>query len=196
MRKYIFSIALVLVLSACVKKPDNKHYDANEVGASRAIEFGTVLSVREVEISAKKEESTIGGLLGAGVGAGGGSYVGKGSGSGWATAGGAVAGAVIGSLIADEIMSSKGNEYVLYMRNGDTKTIVQEQKKENPVFKPGDKVMLQYCDAGNEHVKRCPSGANFQRLFPVDAFPPEPEKKKRSHKKKSGDIPDDFSPDH
>lgn len=172
----IVAIAGVLALSACQKAGQNT-YKASEIGVSRAVEFGTVLAVREVDI--KGQNSGAGLLVGAGAGAGGGSYVGGGSGKSWATAGAALAGALIGHAIEQEMQNSTGYEYVLEMRTGDTKTIVQEKIEGDPVFKAGDKVMLQYCDAG-DYQKKCGTGSDFQRLLPVDKFPSAGKKK---HKK-------------
>lgn len=190
----IVPLLILVALAGCERRPDNNEYKVGEVGVSRAVEFGTVASMREVNIFHDKKEG--GALAGAVAGAGGGAYAGGGSGSAWTAAGGAVAGAFIGDAIERQIRDTTGYEYILTMRNGDYKTIVEEKNDNNPVLKPGDKVMVQYCDAGNDHVKRCPAGSDFQRLIKVDSFPPEPKKKKRSHKKKRGDIPDDFSPDN
>jgi outer membrane lipoprotein SlyB len=170
--KKIFLISPIiafLLLSACVQKPGQDVYKAGEVGVSHAVEFGTVLNVREVKITADNHGE--GALAGAGAGAGGGSYAGGGSGSAWAAAGGAIAGAIIGNSIQENVGAGTGYEYTLEMRNGDVKTIVQQQIEGEKPFKPGDKVMLQYCDAGNEHVKRCAAGKDFQRLLPVTRFP-------------------------
>lgn len=176
MKKLILVCASVAVLVGC-QKPGQNTYKAGEVGVSRAVEFGTVQNRREVAIQGKN--SGTGMLLGAGVGAGGGSYVGNGSGSDWAMAGAAVAGAVAGHLIEQEMQDSTGYEYVVRMQSGKTKTIVQENIEGDVVFKRGDKVMLQYCDSG-EYQRKCAPGGEFQRLLPVDEFPPYERKKRKS----------------
>lgn len=180
---FLASVVTLLVLSACTQKPGQDVYRAGEVGKSRAVEFGTVLNVRDVMIAADNHGG--GALLGAGAGAGGASYIGNRSGSTWAAAGGAIIGGLIGNAIQEEVGKSEGYEYTLEMLNGDVKTIVQEKIEGDKVFKAGDKVMLQYCDAGNEHVKRCADGKDFQRLLPVQKFP---SKAKKSTTKKTEQV--------
>jgi len=175
---FIFSS---LLLSACERLPNNDRYTTDDLGKSYAIEYATVRAVREVSVIHKKKEG--GALAGAAVGAGAGSYGGDGTGSAWAAAGGAIAGALIGNELEKQIRDTKGHEYVLAMRDGKTKTIVLENDESNPVLNVGDKAMLQYCDAGNEYVRKCASGAEYQRLIKVDEFPPEVQntKKKKRH---------------
>jgi outer membrane lipoprotein SlyB len=179
MKKYCIVIAAVLSLAGCKQKPGQDVYKAGEVGVSRAVEFGTVLNVREVKVAADNHNE--GALLGAGVGAGSGSYVGNGSGSGWAMAGGAIAGALIGNAIQEEAGADVGYEYTLEMRNGDVKTIVQTKLEGEKAFKPGDKVMLQTCDAGDNYRKCNPDSQNrqYQRLLPVSKFPSAHAKTKK-----------------
>lgn len=160
--------ASALLLSSCAEKLSSDRYDSSELGVSRAVEFGTILNVREVNVTRTAQGA--GALGGGAVGAGVGSYGGGGSGSNWATAGGAILGAVIGNEIDKELRNTKGNEYVLQMLDGDVKTIVLEKTEENVVFKAGDKVMLQYCDAG-EYARKCKAGGQYQRLIPVQKFP-------------------------
>jgi outer membrane lipoprotein SlyB len=181
--KKLFVLSVICLLTACTQKPGQDVYKVGEVGKSRAVEFGTVLNVREVTIAA--DNKGMGTLIGAGAGGGGASYVGDGSGSVWAAAGGAIAGAVIGSMIEEELGKNVGYEYTIEIRNGDVKMIVQEKIEGDKVFKAGDKVMLQYCDAGNEHVKRCAAGSEYQRLLPVQKFP---SKTKKSTTKKTEQV--------
>jgi outer membrane lipoprotein SlyB len=169
------SCAIALSVSACAPKQGQNVYKEGEVGISRAMEYGTVRSVREVQIEAKN--TGIGTLGGAGIGAGAGSYVGGGSGNAWATAGAAVVGAVVGTMAESAINDRKGLEYTVTMQSGETKTIVQEMGEGEVVFKPGQKVALQYCDRG-EHANKCADGKQYQRLLPVDTMPAF-EKKRR-----------------
>ncbi len=180
MVRLLMMYVCIALLSGCVQKPSEMRYEEGEVGKSFAVEFGTVASVREVQIYKKNRQA--GTMLGAGTGFGGGSYVGDGTGNVWAEAGGAIAGAVVGGMIEDELSGAVGHEYMLHMRDGTIKTIVQEVSDENPLLVSGDKVMLRYCDAGNVHVRRCAAGSEFQRLTKVDSFPPELEQKKKRRK--------------
>lgn len=174
-----------LLLTACAQNQGQSNYHSSEIGVSRKVEFGTVINVREVKITNTDEHGT-GALLGAGAGAGAGSAIGNGSGNTWAIIGGALAGALVGSAVEQEVRNSQGYEYTLAMRDGDTKTITLEKIQGDQIFKPGDKVMLQRCDAGKD-TKKCNAASQFQRLLPVSQFPPEPEKKKRKKTKNHSD---------
>ena len=178
--------ATLAILSGCAPHAGQNTYNENEVGLSRHTEFGTVLNVREVKINGKNSDT--GTLLGAGVGAGGGSYVGNGSGNAWATAGAAVVGAVAGHYAEQAISDRNGYEYVVNLQSGDTVTIVQEQVEGDRVFKPGNKVMLQYCDRGKDG-KQCTEGGRYQRLLPVAKLPPyNPHHSKKLRAPKPSDI--------
>ena len=173
------SLAAILLLTACVDKQSQSNYRSDEIGVSYAIEYGTVINIRDVTIN-RNSNNTTGTLLGAGTGAGAGSYIGDDSGNAWAVAGGAVLGAIIGHEIERNLNKSEGYEYTLAMQGGESKVIAFEKIEGEPAFKPGDKVMLQYCDAG-KHYEKCKSGKQFQRLAAVNAFPPEVKKTKKRH---------------
>lgn len=166
-----------VLLSGCKERPGQNTYNANEVGVSRAVEFGTVLNVREVNIQG--DSSGTGTLLGAGAGAATGSAIGKGSGKGWATIGVALVGAIAGNAVEQEINNRKGLEYVVQLQSGETKTIVQEEHEGDIVFREGDNVMVQYCDAGDK-ARKCTDGKSYQRLFPVKKLPAYTKKRRQS----------------
>ncbi len=176
MKKLTAILSALVLLSACAAKQGQSVYKEGELGVSRALEYGTIVGVREVQVEPKN--TGIGTLGGAAAGAGAGSYVGGGSGNAWATAGAAVAGAVIGTVVEREINSTTGYKYTIRMQSGETKSIVERADEANEVFAKGQKVSLEYCDGGNEYNRRCASGASFQRLEAVDSFPAY-EKKKR-----------------
>jgi outer membrane lipoprotein SlyB len=176
----LVAVMCSLALAGCARKPDNNRYRASEVGVSKAVAFGTILSVREITIFHDNSEggATVGGAGGAGAG----TYVGDGTGKNWATASGGLIGALLADEAEQDLREYPGVEYVITMRDGNIKTIVQEITKNNPILKPGDKVMVQYCDVGEHNYKCKPerrTGADFQRVLPVSEFPPEPRKKKR-----------------
>lgn len=188
---WVMITACVLVLAACERHRDQNTYFANEVGVSRVAEFGTVRKVREVTIRAKNTGN--GTLLGAGTGAGAGSYIGKADGNVWATAGTALVGAVAGHYAEEALSDRTGLEYTLQMQSGAIKTIVQEQDDDVPAFKPGQYVMLTQCDAGNEQVKRCAAGSQYQRLTAVDSLPKTVIEK---HGRRTREKFDDYTPDN
>jgi outer membrane lipoprotein SlyB len=168
MKKYFATVAIILALTACKELPNQTTYSAKEVGVARSITLATVQSVREVPIIAKPTDTGM--LLGAGAGAGGGSYVG-GDAQPWAIAGGAVLGAVAGYVAEQNITDRTGLEYILSMDNGEIKTITQEKAEGDVIFKKGDRVLLQSCDAGDSY-RRCAAGSDYQRLLPTDIAAP------------------------
>lgn len=174
-RAISLSLVCVLLLSACGPRQGQNQYSEDQVGVSRAVEFGTVLNTREVDIAAK--DTQMGALGGGAVGAGAASYIGNGSGSVWAAAAGAVAGAVAGHYAEQGLSDRTGYEYTVQMQSGEVKTIVQEKGEKDIVFKEGDKVMLQHCDAGDK-ARKCSEGG-YQRLLPIKKLPPYVKKKRK-----------------
>ena len=162
--RLLITAAAMLALTACKELPNQNSYSAKEVGVARSITLATVQSVREVPIIGKSGDTGM--LLGAGAGAGGGSYVGGGA-QPWAIAGGAVLGAVAGYVAEQNITDRTGLEYIIYTDAGELKTITQEKAEGDVIFKKGDRVMLQACEAGDNY-KRCVAGSDYQRLLPTD----------------------------
>jgi outer membrane lipoprotein SlyB len=145
-----------IILAGCARHEGQSQYSYSEVGQSTLVEFGTVVSSRDVGITGRN--SGAGALVGAGVGAGAGSYVGSGSGRGWGVAGGAVAGAIAGAVAEQAAADRKGIEYTITKENGRTVTIVQEINPEDKVFQPGARVMVQ-------------TSGSYQRVLPTDTLP-------------------------
>jgi len=192
----IFMVAMVLSLSAC-EKPGQTAYNASELGVSRAVEFGTIIDVKEVKIVGDKNDTNNSDTIpgGAGMWGGGaaglaaGSTIGNKSGNLLSDVGGALGGALLGGYAEQKILSSTGYQYILTMQNGDTKTIALAKKDGDEVLKPGDKVMMQYCDL--EHNKKCKAGEVYQRLIKVDKFPAKPHDAKKQHRHDDGDDDDE-----
>ena len=153
MRAKIFLLIAVAILpTGCAKQPGQNQYGYQDVGQSTLVEFGTVVSVREVGIT--DQTTGAGALLGAGAGAGAGAYVGQGSGNAWAVAGGAIAGAVAGSALEQAAADRTGIEYTVTKENGQTVTIVQNQNKEDKVIQVGQRVMHDLRAAVFRHLQR------------------------------------------
>lgn len=150
--------ASLLLLSACAKPSGQSQYQAGEVGKSTLIEFGTIITSREVGITGKN--SGTGALMGAGVGAGAGSYAGGGSGQIWTTLGGALVGAAAGAASEQALADSKGVEYVITTEKGKTLSVAQNVNKEDRVLQPGQRVMVQ-------------TSGSYQRVLPADSLPTE-----------------------
>jgi outer membrane lipoprotein SlyB len=155
-RHLALGLSLLAFTAACAKGPSQNQYLEDEVGASRIVNFATVIQSRPVGITGKNTGT--GALAGGAVGAGSGAYVGNGSGSVWAMAGGAVIGAVAGAAAEQAAKDRGGIEYVLTKENGKTITIVQELGENERVFKSGERVMIQ-------------TSGSYQRVLPAEQLP-------------------------
>lgn len=155
MKPYFILAFSMLLLASCAKGPSQNQYMAGEVGISRIVEFGTIITARQIGITGKN--SGTGALVGAGIGAGAGSYV-HGDGQGWAVAGGLLAGAVAGAAAEQAAADRQGMEYVVTTEKGVTKTVVQNMEKGDVILRPGDRVMVQ-------------TSGSYQRVLPASAMP-------------------------
>lgn len=148
-------MAALPLLSACSKNSQNQ-YDYSEVGKSSVAEFGTVVNVREVEVRGQNTGT------GAVAGATAGGIAGNNMGNGYGQLTGLVAGAVVGAVaghVAEQAMSDyKGLEYTVVKENGKTITLVQNTAPGEPVFKSGDRVLVQM-------------SGSYQRVLPADKLP-------------------------
>ncbi len=144
-------------LAAC-QNPNQNRYSYQDVGRASVVEFGTVVAVRQVDITGRNTG------LGAGVGgaAGGiaGSTIGRGSGNAAAVLGGVVIGAIAGAVVEQAMADRTGLEYTVTLSNGKTITIVQEQGPSDRVLAPGERVMIQ-------------ASGTYQRVLPADHLPTE-----------------------
>lgn len=140
-----------LLLAACSGGPSRNRYDHTEAGKSRGLEFATVVAVREVAVTGKNAG------IGAGAGGVAGAIAGNDLGNGYGQLAGAVAGAVLGAVAGNmaeqEIADYTGLEYTLALENGRMVTLVQNPAQGEPVFRPGDRVVMQ-------------SSGSYQRLLP------------------------------
>jgi outer membrane lipoprotein SlyB len=149
---------LLLLLTACATPQGQNQYNFDEVGQSTLVEFGTVISARNVGITG--QNSGAGALVGAGAGLGGASYVGSGDGAIWAMAGGAIVGAIAGSALEQAAANSTGVEYVVTTEHGKTMTVVQNMNKGDLLLNAGQRVMVQ-------------TSGSYQRVLPADSLPTE-----------------------
>lgn len=113
-------------------------YSAGQAKEARSIAYGTIVSVRDVQIQA--ESPGVIGTVGGGVLGGiAGNSVGGGTGQAIATAVGAVAGAMIGNKV--EQKASQVSSLEMVIKKDDGKEIVVVQKKEDG-FVPGKRVRI------------------------------------------------------
>ena len=149
--------AAMPVLSGCQAKNSQNQYDYSEVGKSSVAEFATVVAVREVAVTAKNTGT--GALAGGVAGGVAGNAVGNnGYGQVVGLVGGAVVGAVAGSIAEQAISDYKALEYTVIKEDGTTVTTVQNTKPDEPVFKAGDRVLVQ-------------TSGSYQRVLPAAAMP-------------------------
>lgn len=139
MKKIFFSIVMIvfcLINSGCTRDLASGSYDAFTIGESAKTYEGTVTSKRKVNI---KDDLGDGALIGAGAGTIAGNNVGKGKGNIAGTAGGLIVGAIVGNMIDESLHNQEGIEYVVKIKGGKLRTVVQSGDED---FKVGQKVYL------------------------------------------------------
>lgn len=161
--KKIATILLCLALSACAKNQGQNRYNYNEVGQSTIVEYAVIVKTKEVDITGRNTGT--GAAAGALAGGVGGYQVGNGNGQLAATIGGAVIGAIAGGVAEQALADQKGYEYTIVTEDKKTKTVVQNQNKEDQVFKKGDRVMVQ-------------TTGTYQRVLPTDDLPDQVKRPK------------------
>lgn len=142
MKKLSLAVALIssfsLVGCANTDVFSGSVYSAGQAKEARSIAYGTIVSVRDVQIQA--ESPGVIGTVGGGVLGGiAGNSVGGGTGQAIATAVGAVAGAMIGNKV--EQKASQVSSLEMVIKKDDGKEIVVVQKKEDG-FVPGKRVRI------------------------------------------------------
>lgn len=161
MNKYCVLIAsllmLALPLAGCAHKSQNT-YGYEEVGKSSAVSFGTVINVREIDITG--QNTGLGAAGGAVGGAIGGSTLGSGASNAAAIVGLAVAGAVAGAVVEQAMADRKGVEYTITLESGVTLTIPQETPQGERIMQPGERVIVQ-------------NSGGYQRVLPASQLPTE-----------------------
>jgi outer membrane lipoprotein SlyB len=137
MRYHALFLLLPLVLGACVNKSVND-VALGDAGQAYKVKFGTVLDVHSVNIRSKPDDAIGGGAL---LGGGAGYALGRNEAS---TVEGLLAGAVAGAVVHQMAENQNGFEYTVAFSDGTTQVIDQLQAPEDPVFKPGSAVMVQF----------------------------------------------------
>ena len=135
--KLLLVAAAAVVLAGCATRESANVYKAGEAQREQTVRFGTVESVRQVQIQGQR--SQVGGLAGGVVGGIAGSTVGHGRGSAVGAVLGGVAGGVAGNAIEEGVLRKNGVEITVKLDNGDLRAIVQEADVE---LKPGQRVRL------------------------------------------------------
>lgn len=115
-------------------------YSASEARQVQSVTYGTLVSVRPVQIQGGDENNVIGAIGGAVLGGFLGNTIGGGSGRSLATAAGAVAGGVAGQGVQGAMNKSEGVE--LEIRKDDGNTIMVVQKQAASRFSAGMRVAI------------------------------------------------------
>lgn len=115
-------------------------YSASEAKQVRTVTYGTIVSVRQVQIQAGDDNNVIGTLGGAVLGGFLGNTIGGGTGRSLATAAGAVAGGVAGQSVQGAMNRTQGVE--LEIRKDDGETIMVVQKQGDTRFSAGQRVAM------------------------------------------------------
>ncbi|RRD90988.1 outer membrane lipoprotein [Conchiformibius steedae] len=142
MKKLTFSAALaaMLAVSGCANTDvyGGNVYRGNQAKEMRNISYGTIVSVRPVQIQAP-HSGAVGSLGGGIIGGIAGSSVGSGRGSAIMGTVGAIAGSLLGSKL--EQKAALVNSLEMVIRKDDGSEIVVVQKQEAG-FSPGQRVRL------------------------------------------------------
>ena len=115
-------------------------YSASEAKQVQTVTYGTIVSMRPVQIQAGEDSNVIGALGGAVLGGFLGNTIGGGSGRSLATAAGAVAGGVAGQSATGALHRTQGVE--LEIRRDDGSTIMVVQKQGDTKFSKGQRVAM------------------------------------------------------
>jgi outer membrane lipoprotein SlyB len=133
----LLAAALVAALAGCASRESSNVYKAGEAQREQTVRFGTVESVRQVQIQGQRSQvGTVGGGVVGGIA---GSTVGHGRGSAVGAVLGGIAGGVAGNAIEEGVTRKDGLEITVKLDNGDLRAIVQEADIE---FKAGQRVRL------------------------------------------------------
>jgi outer membrane lipoprotein SlyB len=129
------------LLTACETTPSNNNtFSRSEAGRAQTVQFGTVISVRGVDIQNDNRAVATG--TGAVLGGLAGSTIGGGRGAAAATVAGAVAGGAVGNQVAAR--TTPGVEVTVRLENGRTLAVVQGGSPNE--FRVGDNVRVSTVD--------------------------------------------------
>lgn len=137
------------LLTGCPASMSASAYTRDQARSAQNVEYGTVQSVRQVQIEGTK--SGVGTIAGGAVGGVLGNEVGAGTGRTLATIGGGLAGAVAGSAIEEGVTRQTGLEITVRLDNGRTVAVTQAA---DTTFSPGDRVRVLTDRRGTSRVVR------------------------------------------
>lgn len=143
----------VLALTACVPNQGQNRYNQAEVGQQTELEYGKILSVKQVAITG--QNTGLGASAGMAAGSAAGYQFGNGNGQLAGLIAGMVIGGIAGHIAEQEAREQVGYEYIIKIEGQKkARSIVQYQNKEDVVFSKGQAVMVQ-------------TTGSYQRVMPL-----------------------------
>lgn len=145
------AVASALLLSSCAREISPNVYNESHVGEASRSFRGSIISVREITVTAGEhlEDNSTGIGLGAVAGGLAGNQFGSGSGNIAATVGGAVLGGVAGAFAEKQLKSQTALEYIVELDNRELRTVVQGTE---PRLSPGTRVILMIGQKGRSRI--------------------------------------------
>jgi outer membrane lipoprotein SlyB len=143
------AVVCTALLTGCPASMSSSSYTRDQARTAQTVEFGTVESVREVQIEGTK--SGLGTLAGGAIGGVLGNEVGAGTGRTLATIGGGLAGAMAGSAVEEGVTRQRGLEITVRLDNGRTMAVTQAADES---FVAGDRVRVLFDRYGTARVAR------------------------------------------
>lgn len=149
LRTAVGAVLTVLVLGGCAQGLGGGTYSRTEARRAMTVQFGSIESVRAVQLEGTK--TPVGSVAGAAVGGIAGSTIGGGRGQAVATVIGAVAGGLAGAAVEEGATRTPGVEVTVRLDNGQFLAVVQADEGER--FRPGERVRV-LRDGGTTRVSR------------------------------------------
>lgn len=146
--KWFVPLALLASLAGCAMPMSGDVYSRNDAMQMQTVQYGTIESLRGVQIAGSN--SPVGAIGGAVVGGLLGSGVGGGLGRDLATVGGAIGGGLVGNAIENRATQQNGVEIVVRLDNGRTVSIVQPVGAQ--IFSLGQRVQVITAPNGTSRV--------------------------------------------
>ncbi|HCH51511.1 MAG TPA: hypothetical protein DEV59_12610 [Proteus sp.] len=138
----LIGLFTVTALAGCVNTNSlsGDTYSASQAKQAQSVTYGTIVSVRSVNIQAGSDENLLGAVGGAVLGGLLGNTIGGGSGRNLATAAGAIAGGMAGQQAQGALNTTKGIQLEVRLDSG--KTVAVVQKADNTVYRQGQRVAV------------------------------------------------------
>ncbi|WP_368881866.1 glycine zipper 2TM domain-containing protein [Proteus mirabilis] len=132
----------VTTLAGCVNTSSlsGDTYTASQAKQAQNVTYGTIVSVRAVNIQAGSDENVLGAIGGAVLGGLLGNTIGGGTGRNLATAAGAIAGGMAGQQAQGALNTTKGVQLEVRLDSG--RTVVVVQKADNTAYRQGQRVAV------------------------------------------------------